>query len=225
MMSRWLCYLLVLVNGLVIWLATQSPVPQERPQALANLPRVSSLQLVGESELPSMSQITVPETASESPNTDCVMLSGFANEEDAQDWRKQQGLTASQARAENIQVRLPPLYWVLEPPLSSGDEASRRLAEIQQKGIDSFVIASGEQQWGISLGLFEARERAEMLLHDLSEAGLQATLRQREQSEQLHGLVGGEPLQQKASSQLLQANGLALALQPCEGVAKVSESP
>ncbi|TVP53183.1 MAG: SPOR domain-containing protein [Halomonadaceae bacterium] len=219
-MSRWLCYLLVLANGLVFWLASQSYVPQETRLAQANLPRVAALQLVGETTPPE-----VPETTGDLPVTDCFLVSGFTSQEDARRWREQQELESPQARTETITVRLPPHYWVLEPPLNNREAALSRLANIQQKGIDSFLIATGEQQWGISLGLFETRERAETLLSRLNDEGLEATLRQRERNEQLYGLVGGERLQQKAKSQLLQPNGLALALQPCEGVAKAGKSP
>ena len=52
-------------------------------------------------------------------------------------------------------------YRVVMPPLSSQQEAFRRLRELKSRGIDSFVITQGADAHGITLGVFSSSKRAE----------------------------------------------------------------
>jgi len=52
-------------------------------------------------------------------------------------------------------------YRVVMPPLSSRQEAFRRLRELRSRGIDSFVITRGVDAQGISLGVFSSNGAAE----------------------------------------------------------------
>ncbi|MDX1590186.1 MAG: hypothetical protein R3296_14725 [Oleiphilaceae bacterium] len=221
-MIRWLCYGLLLANGLVFWLAAQTPAPKQETLAHANLPRVSTLQLVGESSPPS----EPTSNGGERPLTDCYVASGFASPEDARLWRDSQSLTETQARPRSLTVAMPPYYWVLIPPQDSREEALARLAQLQQKGIDSYLIDQGEQRWGISLGLFEASDRARALLQRRRNAGIEdAVLSQRPRSRELYALEGDSALQSAVRAGQLKPNGLALSLRACEGVAKADKSP
>lgn len=220
-MIRWLCYALVLANGLLFWMASQTPVPEQKTLSQANLPRVETLQLLGET-----SQPRAPETTEDPPVTDCFVLSGFSSPEEARRWREGQSLAEEQARSRSVTVALPPYYWVLVPPLDSRQAAVSRLAEIQKQGVESFVISEGPQQWGISLGLFETRDKAEALLASRRRGGIkEAVLQQRPRSRVLYALEGAESLQSAARNRQLKPNGLALSLRACEGVAKVDKSP
>ena len=52
-------------------------------------------------------------------------------------------------------------YRVVMPPLSSQQEAFRRLRELKTRGIDSFAITKGVHARGISLGVFSSNGSAE----------------------------------------------------------------
>lgn len=54
-------------------------------------------------------------------------------------------------------------YWVLLPAQASLDEAQGVMAELQQRGIDSFVVGTGEYRNAVSLGFFHGRRAAEEL--------------------------------------------------------------
>ena len=54
-------------------------------------------------------------------------------------------------------------YWVLLPAQSSLDEAQRLMVELQQRGIDSFVVGTGDYRNAVSLGFFHGRRSAEEL--------------------------------------------------------------
>ncbi len=54
-------------------------------------------------------------------------------------------------------------YWVLLPAQSSLDNAQGLMVELQQRGIDSFVVGTGEFRNSVSLGFFHGRRAAEEL--------------------------------------------------------------
>lgn len=69
-------------------------------------------------------------------------------------------------------------YWVYIPALPSEAEAFELLKELQDKGIDSYYMRSGDMAGGISLGVFSRRESAEVAQGALSKKGYQASIGQ-----------------------------------------------
>jgi cell division septation protein DedD len=67
-------------------------------------------------------------------------------------------------------------YWVLLPQQPSLDEAQALIAELQQGGIDSFVVGTGEFRNAISLGFFHGRGAAEALEAGIRERGYEPRL-------------------------------------------------
>lgn len=67
------------------------------------------------------------------------------------------GLTAD---IQNIAVTRHVSYWLHLSPEVSRKDALRRLRELQGRGIDSYVIPSGDLENGISLGMFSKYESA-----------------------------------------------------------------
>lgn len=62
-------------------------------------------------------------------------------------------------------------YWLYLPPEASRKEALRRLGELQRRGIDSYVIPSGERANGISLGMFSKQEGVRALRNKVTKMG------------------------------------------------------
>lgn len=75
------------------------------------------------------------------------------------------------AEVKNLVVDSQPGYWLHLPPEKSRKEALRRLSELQRRGIDSYVIPSGNLANGISLGMFSSKERADSMMSSVSAQG------------------------------------------------------
>jgi len=89
---------------------------------------------------------------------------------------KKLGPVKDKLNADQIQTRLAALdieaqvirqnsevvkdYWVYLNPLPNKKSAKSKLAELQSKGIDSYLISSGDLANGISLGLFSRKGNA-----------------------------------------------------------------
>jgi hypothetical protein len=66
-------------------------------------------------------------------------------------------------------------YWVLLPPLPSRTEARAAVTELKKKGItDYFLVATGENSNGVSLGVFSSFELAHRRVNQLSKLGFKA---------------------------------------------------
>jgi len=67
-------------------------------------------------------------------------------------------------------------YRIVMPPLSSQQEAFRRLRELKSRGIDSFVITKGLDAQGLSLGVFSSNGDAEDYRQTLIGLGYEVVL-------------------------------------------------
>lgn len=65
------------------------------------------------------------------------------------------------ATVESLEVAGDPGYWVYLEPAISKMEALRSLRELQDKGLDTYLIPKGDLTNGISFGLFSVKARAE----------------------------------------------------------------
>lgn len=75
------------------------------------------------------------------------------------------------AEVKNVVVNSEPGYWLHLPPEKSRKDALRRLSELQRRGVDSYVIPSGNLANGISLGMFSNKQRAEAMLASVGSQG------------------------------------------------------
>src|SRR5680860_12397 len=83
-------------------------------------------------------------------------------------------------QAQNYRVRerereLPPLHWVIIPP-QPRRVASDQLKSLRKQGVDSYLVAQGENRNAISLGLFGSREAAISVLEQKKYQNLNAVL-------------------------------------------------
>lgn len=68
-------------------------------------------------------------------------------------------------------------YRVVMPPLSSLQEAFRKLREFKSRNIDSYVITQGEDAQGISLGVFSSTSTAEDYRQELISLGYEVSVK------------------------------------------------
>lgn len=68
--------------------------------------------------------------------------------------------------------------WVYLPAFTTRDIAAKRVQELKDKGIDSFVVADGEFRNAVSLGHFSRPDSAAAFLDSMKKAGYPAEIRQ-----------------------------------------------
>ncbi|MDF1764601.1 MAG: hypothetical protein P1U57_14440 [Oleibacter sp.] len=73
-------------------------------------------------------------------------------------------------------------YWVHIPPLDDRTNAQDILRQLQQAGMDSYVITQGELENGISLGWFRVKESADVVFDKARGLGLTPEVRAIEDS-------------------------------------------
>lgn len=78
-------------------------------------------------------------------------------------------------RVQERERELPPLHWVIIPP-QPGRIASEQLKVLRRRGVDSYLVAQGENRNAISLGLFESRTAAISVLEEKKRQNLNAVL-------------------------------------------------
>jgi len=80
------------------------------------------------------------------------------------------------ASVKEVGIPIESGYWVYLAPEASRKEALRRLGELQNKGIDSYVIPKGELANGISLGMYTNKQRAVALQTSVNLQGYDASI-------------------------------------------------
>lgn len=224
---RWLAILLVLMNFGLYFL----PGYVELSNGIANtasgsLPRVASLKSAGPTDTP------VEPGASEH-RLSCVRLGWFESAESAERARavvvNQPLITDSGFRIEGVERALPSWHWVLIPPQPEA-VARRQFRDIQQRGIDAYLVTEGENRNAISLGLFESRESAISTLEEKKNQNLNAILVNFPRNQISYALVfEAEP---ELTEELVQAvaadhgnNFDFVEISPCGGVATSEKNP
>lgn len=69
-------------------------------------------------------------------------------------------------------------WWVHLPPFENESDARVVLKELQEKGIDSFYMRTGELVGGISLGVFAIRDSAFLVQADMVKRGYKAEVKE-----------------------------------------------
>lgn len=107
----------------------------------------------------------------------CALVGPFKDREGAAEF--QQRLSAMDIRSNVKDVELPAglRYQIYLPPEVSQKAALRKLAELQAKKIDSYVIPKGDLENGISLGLYSQKDLADQRLGEVQAIGLPAAIK------------------------------------------------
>lgn len=162
---KWIIYTLLLINiAAAVWHLSMPVLNEDARQSASSEPRLIQL-----SEFTREPVIPSAELASR-----CFSLGPFSsagNAKKAQYQLTKWGIDAEQRKSEE---RVREGYWVLLPPASSRDAAQRTIRELKLKGEkDFFLIVSGQQENGISLGVFAKSESANRRLTQVKEKGFE----------------------------------------------------
>lgn len=173
---RWIFYSLIVLNLiLLIWrYAIGLPVaflPQQGLPAVDSSAQTSvdSLVLSRESLL-----VSSADKLSESvPHRKlCRTVGPYDSRSMAKDLINRLAALDARAHLHTLELKAGASHWVFLPPELSRQAARRRLAELQGRGLDSYIIPKGELENGISLGVFSRLDLALSRQKALAKKGL-----------------------------------------------------
>ena len=187
---RWMVVALLLANIVTFgWYRYASPVSGGKVSAAVALrSQGEALQLLGgeadnagAAANDSVGEASMPVApAAPTPAADamCSMIGAFSEQISARQVRDRLRALSVAADIVEVPVTLRTDYWVHMGPYPSRERAMVALRELQQKGVDSFLIADGELENGISLGLFRQKASADALLKQRRAQGYAAAVRE-----------------------------------------------
>ena len=162
---RWVFYSLVVVNLVYLgWQGVMLVVEPDPPAAPASAeapaaPSGQGLKLLGEAPQPRRGAAPRPATG---PGL-CPVVGPWSGRGDAERARIQLDAVGLGGRIEAVTVQKDHLNWVYLPPYGTRERALTVLGELQARGVDSFIVKTGEDANAISLGYFSSADSAEGL--------------------------------------------------------------
>lgn len=253
---KWLALTFLVVNGFV-WFAGDIWVPGSTSAVVTAraLPRVSTLKvddveanvgtasafnignerLKAKGEPGSNSEAKVAgdlEIESESASVAgraCVRLGWFETAEEAVGAYRSLGSPGEGYEVSEEDRSLEPLHWVIVPP-QPREKALRLFNDLQRRGIDSYLVARGENSNAISLGLFQSKDAAERVLQAKKRQNLNAVLANFPRNQLSYALVFEASLTGNGDAGDgwvgdFQDDFEMVEISRCEGVATTPENP
>lgn len=190
---RWIVLALLFINlGVFAWFQTAGRSAEAPPSSgaqpvaeegehIALVREVPRDQLAAARVAPKPEK-TRPKAEPQPAELLCTLLGPFAEEYQGQDIVERLQALQVEGSLRDIEMEGQMRYWVFLEPLNSRREAFRKLRELQAAGVDSYVIPKGSLENGISFGIFTERERAESLLAELRDQGVDARSREEPQT-------------------------------------------
>jgi len=80
-------------------------------------------------------------------------------------------------------------YWVYIPPYSGYSEAKSKVAELDLKGVDSFIFSEGELKNGLSLGVYGNRGNATGIFKRVSDLGYSPKIKETTMESRVYGVL------------------------------------
>ena len=174
---RWLLLLLLALNAFYyVWHQQQVPIMATDAAALPHYQQQQKdIRLLSESPAIADPKTSVAGLADE--QSGCIFLGDFQSKDDAEVFRQRLAGLEIHATTTEVTAVSGTDYWVYLPPLASKSASLLQLKELQARQVDSFIIAEGELENGISLGIFPHHDSAASVIARLTEAGYEPALR------------------------------------------------
>lgn len=211
---RWIILTLLLLNlglgGYLYWQQSQPEVATESP----NQARLNNLRLDPDTRA-RLRQLErqAPAQAATEPPVQCVRISGLSGTDQADVIESRLKALEVDARRSTRDTVVRSDYWVVVGPFESEAVARERLAALQSRDIESFLIGKGSLAGGISLGLFSSRSNAESRQKELATMDIDARVERVDRTRQSLELT-----LDKADSRLISDDALRSLLQEFDGV-------
>lgn len=171
-----------------------------------------------------------PEPALLSPPLQCAMVAGLEQQADADELVNLLAAVEIDSQVQSRQTQTGSTWWVYLPAFATDDLTRRMLAELQEKGIDSYYMRTGELAGGISLGVYSREASARTAQQSLSQRGYSADVRQIFRMGTLYDVVAqAAPVRLQEVNEVagfLAAHGGATVSEfVCAGVAEPNQLP
>jgi hypothetical protein len=235
---KWLAAMLFVANIALWFYGGHGAAVSREIKAEGQLPRVSGLEIASaENNNEGLDQSLERGTQDPSwvrndqePSELCIEIGWFEDEASARDAASILGVTENIEHVRAVDRPQAPFHWVIVPPVPSRSEANQRYIEIQSMDIDAYLVAQGEQENAISLGLFESRAAAERVLERRKAQGLNAKLATFPRNRISYALVFSAVLRSGTEAGKLLLGGYkaqfeSVKFSGCEGVATTAKSP
>lgn len=173
---RWIFYSLLVINLVYVGFQLVGSLSPESASLNLSEPRHADderLQLLAERPQPrSGGEAGVPSGSL------CTVVGPWKNQERAEAGAVQLRAIGLSGSVRSLSVQKDRLNWVYLPPYAGRARALQVLRELQDHGIDSFVVKNGKDANAISLGYFSSAESAEGLRVKMRNAGYPAFVRE-----------------------------------------------
>ena len=174
---RWIFYSLLVINLVYVGFQLTKSLAPEAPSLRLSVSQADAggerLQLLAEQPQPLSEQ-----AASSSGGSLCPVVGPWESREQAEAGAVQLKAIGLPGRVRDLRVQKDRLNWVYLPPYKDRERALRVLRELQDHGVDSFIVKDGEDANAISLGYFSSAESAEGLRVKMQNAGYPAFVRE-----------------------------------------------
>lgn len=101
----------------------------------------------------------------------CHIVGPFSDSEESDNFIERLASMDIRSEKHELELSVGMSHWLYLPPEVSRKDALRKLAQLQEQGIDSYVIPKGELANGISLGMFTKKELADSQLKQIISKG------------------------------------------------------
>lgn len=168
---RWVFYSLLILNVVYLgWQLLGRVAPPAAPGVPLAVAAPNQLQLLSEQGAQRVPQVARPAL--------CLVVGPWGDRQAAEALRRNVRGVVGDGELRPVPVRKDRLSWVFLPPQSSRESALQALRELQGRGVDSFIVAEGEDANAISLGYFSSPESARGLQVKMRNAGYPAEVRE-----------------------------------------------
>jgi hypothetical protein len=177
---RWILLLLLLVNvalgGFQFW---QSTMPSET-ESLAELSQFSNLELTPSQSLRLEKASERTPLVADKPSFKCIRITGLSEVDGLPVVESRLRALEVEIVKEQARVVLRTDYQIIYGPFASSDLARTEMQAIGSKGIESYIITSGNNQNALSLGVFSSEANANRKVEELNSLEIQATIASKE---------------------------------------------
>ncbi|MDX1805085.1 MAG: SPOR domain-containing protein [Alcanivorax sp.] len=173
---RWVFYSLLVLNLVYLgWSLTRVLAPTT-PRVALN----STADASGGQRLQLLTESPQPRRAASAPagGSLCPVIGPWASQADAEAGLTQLKAAGIGGVVRAVTVNKDRLNWVYLPPYQDRKRALRVLHDLQDRGVDSFIVKDGDDANAISLGYFSSKESAEGLRVKMRNAGYPAFVRE-----------------------------------------------
>ena len=211
---------LLLANVVYAAFAYMRPVARET----AELPELDAAPLVRVSERPAHENVSRPPPARDRVGAPdalqladaqpqiCLSVGPFDSLEDVDELKTRIQAAGGFARIMSEEVVGDPDYLVYVPPTGSRETARRMMRELQGQAIDGHIIAGGELNNALSVGVFTRVELAEAQQRRVEDLGYEVSLRPLERRRTVYRLLAEQAfIGDLAGANPVDCNDVALA--------------